>query len=363
MVKDIFSSMNIEELIKDCDIVTLIEFKNYLIENLKEICSSKNSNSKIVSNYKQTELVCNVCGFKLNKNGKTKNGVQKYICPNCRHTCSGTTGTITYHSKLSFEVWSNVIDNLINGFSIRRIAYENNISIPTSFNLRHKVLLALDKFINNIRIDNAQADEKYFKINLKGTKPQNMPRVSKKRTSTKSPYKGISHHKICVVSVIDENDNLIFKIGGLGRGTTNMLESCLSSHLGNIKTLTSDSATAYIEFCNNHNIKLISIPSHFHSDGINNLAEINGVHSQLETWMKKFRGVSTRHLQQYLNWFSYIFMMKKRFELKKLKLESYKNIIIDNNYIKANSIFKIPMPIDLNIAYAEYHKTAISHYL
>ncbi len=47
--------------------------------------------------------------------------------------------------------------------------------------------------------------------------------------------------------------------------------------------------------------------------------------------------------------------MKKRFELKKLKIESYKNIIIDNNYIKSDSIFKFPMPIDLNIAYAEYH--------
>ena len=88
---------------------------------------------------------------------------------------------------------------------------------------------------------------------------------------------------------------------------------------------------------------------------IHNIAELNGVHSQLETWLSKFRGVSTRHLQQYLNWFAYVFMMKKRFELKKLKLESYKNIIIDNNYIKSNKIFDIPMPIDLNIAYAEYH--------
>ena len=47
-------------------------------------------------------------------------------------------------------------------------------------------------------------------------------------------------------------------------------------------------------------------------------------------------------------------MMRKKFELKKLKLESYRNVIIDNNYIKSNNIFKLPMPIDLTIAYAEY---------
>lgn len=43
-------------------------------------------------------------------------------------------------------------------------------------------------------------------------------------------------------------------------------------------------------------------------------------------------------------------MMKKRFKLKKLKIEAYKNIIIDNNYVKTNNIFHIPMPIDLNVA-------------
>lgn len=46
--------------------------------------------------------------------------------------------------------------------------------------------------------------------------------------------------------------------------------------------------------------------------------------------------------------------MKKRFILSKLKTESYSNLLIDTNYIKSKDIFKIQMPIDLNIAYAEY---------
>ena len=70
--------------------------------------------------------------------------------------------------------------------------------------------------------------------------------------------------------------------------------------------------------------------------------------------VKKIRGVSTRHLQEYLDWFVYIFTMKKRFMLNKIKIESYTNSIINNNYIKSNDIFKVKMPIDLNIAYAEY---------
>lgn len=246
--------------------------------------------------------MCEKCGSKLYKNGKTKNGVQKYICSFCKHTLSETTGTITCYSKLSFEVWKNIIDNLLNGFSIRRIAEENNISVLTSFRIRHKILCALKTFIDNITLSGEiQSDEKYFSINLKGTKTKNMPRYSKKRTSIKSPYRGISHHKVCVVSSIDEFDNLLLKIVGLGRCTTEMLNDSLGKKLNNAKSINADSASAYQEFCKENNLILNAIPSGFYSEGIYNISEINRIHSQLETWLKKFRGVSTRHLQEYLN--------------------------------------------------------------
>ena len=347
--------MNINELIKDLDPVTIIEFKNYVIENLGDFCSKKNSNSKVISNHRKEKVICKNCRTKMNKNGTTKNGVQKYICKNCKYTCSETTDTIVSHSHLSFNIWSNVIDNLLDGFSIRRIAEENNISVLTSFRLRHKVLYALKTFIKSIRLSGKiQSDEKYFSINLKGTRPINMPRYSKKRTSTTSPYRGISHHKICVVSSIDENDNLLLEIVGLGRCTTDMLKASLGLKLNNAKSINADSASAYQEFCSEYKLTLNAIPSGFHNDGIFNISEINGIHSQLETWLSKFRGISTRHLQEYLDWFVYIFTMKKRFLLNKIKTESYSKILIDNNYIKSNDIFKVKMPIDLNIAYAEY---------
>lgn len=319
------------------------------------MCCEKNSNSKIICSHRKEKLICRKCGCILYKDGKTKNGVQKYICSGCKNTISETTNTIIHHSKLTFDIWSNIIDNLLNGFSLRRIAEENNISLLTSFRIRHKILFALKTFIDNIMLSGEiQSDEKYFSINLKGTKPANMPRFSKKRTSTSSPYNGISHHKICVVSSIDEIDNSLLKITGLGRCTTDMLENSLGAKIKNGKSINADSASEYQKFCLNHSLKLNTVPSGFHSNVRINIAEINGVHSQLETWLSKFRGVSTRHLQEYLNWFTYIFIMKKRFSLNKLKTESYCNIIVDNNYINSNKIFTIDLPIDLNIAYAEY---------
>lgn len=37
-----------------------------------------------------------------------------------------------------------------------------------------------------------------------------MPRISKKRSS--SAYRGISHHKVCIMSAVDDNDNMFLKL-------------------------------------------------------------------------------------------------------------------------------------------------------
>ena len=73
LIKDIFACiMNIKELLKDLEPITIIEFKNYLVENLSNLCSKKNSNSKVILNFKNKELYCKKCGCKLHRNGKTK---------------------------------------------------------------------------------------------------------------------------------------------------------------------------------------------------------------------------------------------------------------------------------------------------
>ncbi len=92
--------MNIKELLNDLNSVTIIELKNYLSENLIKLCSTKNSNSKVISKFRVKEKCCNKCGCILHKNGKTNSGVQKYICSGCKLTLSETTNTIVnFHLK------------------------------------------------------------------------------------------------------------------------------------------------------------------------------------------------------------------------------------------------------------------------
>ena len=55
-----------------------------------------------------------------------------------------------------------------------------------------------------------------------------MKKINKHRGKHKStPYfhhlKGTSHHKICIVAATDEHDQMLFKIGGLGRESFKIL--------------------------------------------------------------------------------------------------------------------------------------------
>ena len=89
--------------------------------------------------------------------------------------------------------------------------------------MRHKLYKAISKVQENVVLSgDVELNPSYTNINLKGTKPKNMPRMSKHRRKHKStPYfhhlKGTSHHKNCIVDAIDEHDQMFFKICGLGR--------------------------------------------------------------------------------------------------------------------------------------------------
>ena len=68
--------------------------------------------------------------------------------------------------------------------SIRKTAARMQCNKITVFLLRHKVLECLSNIRKNTILEGkTEADEVYKSINLKGTKPEKMPRKSKKRSS------------------------------------------------------------------------------------------------------------------------------------------------------------------------------------
>ena len=201
-------------------------------------------------------------------------------------------------------------------------------------------------------------DALYTSNNLKGTKPNKMPRYSKIRGG-QSAFRGISHHKVCIISAVDEYDDMIFEIIGLGVETKEKVNETIEyfEKASSTKYLITDMKQVYREVaeqtCRYHDeIKA----SEYKSKNGNTLATINQLHSEFKLLFKKYRGVSTRHLQGYLDFFLYykklIYSIEDRTSFKQ---EAYKNIASISTRLNTADISTKAFPVDLYNAYGDYH--------
>ena len=182
------------------------EYISELVKKLKLHKDMSSEGSTVIT-------VCPFCGLiHIKKNGFDKNNNQRYLCKDCRHSFSESTKTLFWHSRITKSEWLRFMDLEITSMSLREEAYYMGLSITACFFMRHKLYSAAAREMAKEKmVGDTELDCSYYRINLKGTKTENMPRMSKHRGS-KSTLSGISHHKICVLSAIDEQDNMILKI-------------------------------------------------------------------------------------------------------------------------------------------------------
>ena len=201
-------------------------------------------------------------------------------------------------------------------------------------------------------------DALHLSINLKGTKPQNMPRMSKTRGKT-SAFRGISHHKVCILSAVDENDQMIFEIQGLGCETTEKVNQMAEYFQKEDKTnyLVTDMKQCYHQLSETTGRLHDEIKSEGHiSQSGHSLADLNGLHSEFKLLYKKYRGVSIRHLQGYLDFFCFFKKLKYTFdEIQKQRHETYLTATQEKSTLRVKDIHSKDIPINLFEAYGEYH--------
>ena len=291
---------------KISDLDELRKMVAFLKEKIELLESSKKALYDLL--FKEHRPVCPKChSTSINRNGKYK-GKQNYICKECKKKFSGLTNSLFHHTHLSFKHIEQCFECLIHLFSIRKTARIMKVSTKTIFTVRHKIMSVLKEIINSFRLKGeVKLDEYYLSINLKGTRKEKMPRASKKRTSHGKKKRGINRHKVCVVSGCDEFDNMFFTVAGTGPVTINMIDEYVVPKIGNTSQVITDCKSSYESIAKEKgwNLKQIKSGTYIDEDN-NNLSEINSLHQQLEIYLSNFRGVSTKHLQQYLDLFCFL---------------------------------------------------------
>lgn len=324
-----------------------------LMNLLPSIIKSKRSNQKIIKRERKS-IACPNCGSVSIKRNGTKEGRQRYFCKDCRKSFSDNNDSIVYKSKHTYEQWIQFINCELHDYTLKNAATLVNVSKTTAFSWRHKLYKAIAEVKKSIKLSGIiQIDGTFVPINLKGTKPKNMPRLSKKRSS--SAYRGISHHKVCIMSAVDENDNMFFEVVGLGSETNKMLDS-VEHKIKECTILVSDGKFAFETFskklgCINEVVK----SGHFVNKNGFNLSTINGLHSELKTNLKKRRGISIKHLQGYLDMFLFKKILNYTVENQDKDIVTYNKSIPNKTKQYIKDIFEKALPISLYEAYKEYN--------
>ena len=256
---------------------------------------------------KRKKKPCPHCrSVKVHKRGK-KRGVHMYQCNDCKKWYSETTGTPLYDIKLKSK-WQSYLRCMEQGMAIKKIAKELNISIQTSFDWRHKILSSLDQFVPKTLSEEIECDELELPLNNKGSKT--LDREPRKRGSD---FKRNTEDKditvVQVVTAVERNGNKYLKAVESKRLSKEEIEKVFEGKLSENATLITDKHPSYRAFAkDNPSIKHKALLAKEYVDKTDksiHLQKVNNVHSQLRKFLRPFNGVSSKYLQNYLNWYAY----------------------------------------------------------
>jgi len=86
------------------------------------------------------------------KNGRRKDGVQRFLCRDCRRSFILSTDSVISGTHKDISVWEQYIRCMLQKLTLRETAGICRISMGTAFIWRHKLLAALKKSADRVKI-------------------------------------------------------------------------------------------------------------------------------------------------------------------------------------------------------------------
>lgn len=306
--------MKLKEIQKLLSQLTLEE-QEAVTERIYEMLEGYNYNLNNVENVQREKegYICPYCSSNNTKKNGVIKGVQRHLCKECGKNYRSNTGTATAHLKKK-EKFKSYIIHFLAGKSIRACASLTGISIQTSFDWRHKILSSLQKQQDSTMLGGVcESDEIFFTFSEKGNK--NLKRKARKRGKSiyEKKKRGISDEKLAVIISSDRTGNKHIKVAKRGRIRKKDIENALKGRIEPNTVLCTDAHRSYTAFAKSNNIEhhTIKVSAKELKRGIYHVQNVNFIAKDLRDWLSQFGGVSSKYLQNYLNWYSMLESIKQ----------------------------------------------------
>ena len=294
------------------------------------------------------EIHCDVdINHNVKKNGK-KDDIQRYYCTDCKKCIPLTKNSMLEHLKLTYNQIKILLQCMYDFKSLNETSLEVGICRTSIFELQIRIFDALEYIFKDEILEGViQVDEKYERTSFKGYPTEKMPRKSR-HNGKDNHISGISKDQVCIVVAIDEKDHLIIKVVGNGPASTNMISKALNNRIKSNSTLVTDSKNSYQEFANNNNLKLVQIPEGLHKYKNYHINDVNEIMTEISILLSRKRGISSRHLQHYMNFIMYRKMLKYTIEYLEINEKMYKDLILFIPKLKGDDVYSTEMPFDID---------------
>ncbi len=280
-------------------------------EKLKEI------KDKADAEKEEAPVSCPKCGsISVRRNGK-RSGRQAYLCKDCRKTFVETSGSAIAHSHASESVWRQVIRDTVDGVPIDKTAESLDLSHPTVFNMRHKILYCVEQAVLSTPImleGVCEADETYVLESVKGRKiPEGYHRKPRKH-GAKASVPGISNEYICVCTSVDGDNRCTADIVNRATPSKAEIEQVFGGKVSSDTVILCDGSNRYDileEKCTVAHTKRVN--------------KVNGFHSFIKQRILAARGFATVYLNRYNALFAHIFSNRQTAADEIFKLMTSRN--------------------------------------
>jgi transposase-like protein len=254
----------------------------------------------LVENRVFEKPVCPHCGHEKVSRWGFANGLQRYRCGACRATFNALTDTPLAGLRHKAK-WIDYAKQLAEGASVRKSAAAVGVHPNTAFRWRHR-FLKLPHGQQATRLAGiAEADETYFLESQKG-KRQGLARTPRKRGG-KASKRGTSEEQTAVLICRDRSGNTANFI--LEKADKEHIGAVLKPLLAADAILCTDGARSLAAVAKEMGIthRPVNLASGQRvAAGVYHVQNVNAYDSRLKEWMRRFHGVATRYLGNYLGW-------------------------------------------------------------
>ena len=270
---------------------------------------------------------CPSCGFPdCAHDGRTPAGRRRWRCPICGSAFSALTGTVLEYSKKELPTWERFITCMCYNAPVDLIAEVCEIRHKTAFEWRHRVFATVDGYQDRLVLSGrVWIDELYLTDS------------DIVRSADFVQKRGLSKSKICIAVAIDAFKNAVVVICGHGKPSSKRIKEALLSHIAPGSVIVHDMERSHPAL-----VKAAKCTDEAYKADVNDPAYleamelVNNLCSWLRRYLFRFPGMKKSNLQSYLNWFVYLFRVRRDEEKWPKTARVLRHLLMSDSYYRSS---------------------------